>query len=219
MFSQGYIGVTSKTAKERFNEHAAAAYYASDKRSKPILQKAIVKYGKENIIVDTICISELDYAYDLEHKLRPVDRIGWNTQHGGRARLSTPQYVKDKISKTLMGHVGVVHTEETKRRMSEKRKGMKRPPDIADKIRATLISRGPWNKPNADPAVWEHAGVHYSLYLKGIGYTKAANILNLNKNSANTVENWFKRGWVPFQDINWIEWVSTRTNCRETVDV
>ena len=80
MFTQGYIGV-SKNVKERIRHHFINANggYHSDK----VLSKAITKYGKDQIIVETILCADNKYCYEIEQKLRPKSFIGWNMREGG----------------------------------------------------------------------------------------------------------------------------------------
>lgn len=205
MFTQGYIGITKTTAKKRFYKHLSTSKSKNISRSGTILSRAIVKYG-DSLIVDTLVICSIEYAFDLENKLRPTTRIGWNTDHGGRGRKEISEETRLKISNTLMGHKGVVHFDDTKRRMSEKRLGVPRPIDLADKIRDTLITRGPWNKEDAVAEVWLKAELLYSLFLDGLGYTAAANKTKVDRNKTCTVFNWFGRGWNPSIDDNWKDW-------------
>lgn len=208
VFTQGYVGVTSVSLESRFSKHVYASTKKS-KRAKSILSNAINKYGKDSIILSTICIASVEYVYELEFNLRPTARIGWNTQHGGFGRSTTPQCVRDKISKALTGKKGVVHTEETKKKMSKSRKGKSRPKDLGDKIRNTLISRGPWNTPTAQKDIWINADTMYQHYLMGWGYRKSSNNIfkdsSVIKNRTETVFAWFKRGWIPNLDENWVK--------------
>lgn len=77
MFSQGYIGISTKDIRVRFSAHKAAS-----KTGKAILHAAIRKY-KEQIIIETILIGSVDYCLSIENSIRPVERIGWNTVSGG----------------------------------------------------------------------------------------------------------------------------------------
>lgn len=77
MFSQGYIGITTQGVEERFKEHVALS-----KLSGVILSRAIKKHGS-SVIVKTVLIGSTEYCLDIEYKLRPSDRIGWNTVAGG----------------------------------------------------------------------------------------------------------------------------------------
>jgi hypothetical protein len=65
VFTQGYVGVASDIAKRlRSHKH----------RFKQIWDK---------IVVSQLVVSSLDYCFDLEKKLRPKRRIGWNIAAGG----------------------------------------------------------------------------------------------------------------------------------------
>lgn len=77
--TEGYVGITSKCAKTRFNRHCSLA----QKNSQFSVHKAIRKYGEGNIIVETICVTSGEHARWLEKRLRPEPFIGWNMQRGG----------------------------------------------------------------------------------------------------------------------------------------
>jgi hypothetical protein len=77
--SEGYVGITTKTPEQRFNIHCNN----TKKGLNYNINKAINKYGKENIIVETLCITSPEHARWLELKLRPEAFIGWNIQRGG----------------------------------------------------------------------------------------------------------------------------------------
>lgn len=112
MFSEGYVGVTSRTAQERYQEHVYAAQCRKGKKS--VIHKAIIALGKDNLVVQTICICTEEYAYWLENKLRPEQRIGWNVSIGGEK----PPGVK-----------GLPVSEETRKKLSEAHKGRKMHPN------------------------------------------------------------------------------------------
>lgn len=75
MFSQGYIGV-SKNAGRRFAQHQSRS-------ENPHLKHAIEKYGWENLVKTEILISNEAYCLEVETKLRPTEKIGWNICVGG----------------------------------------------------------------------------------------------------------------------------------------
>lgn len=99
VFSEGYVGVTSKTSKERFKVHAAQARCNSSKK-KYRIHNVISKYG-EQLIVETLCISDEDYAYSVENKLRPEPGIGWNLAAGGSNPVKSTPPVSDKTKKEM----------------------------------------------------------------------------------------------------------------------
>ena len=75
MFSQGYIGV-SKHVERRFNEHRT-------RNDNPILKRAIAKHGWDNLVKQILVVSDEGYCLDVESKLRPADKTGWNLTKGG----------------------------------------------------------------------------------------------------------------------------------------
>lgn len=142
VFTQGYVGVTSKTAQERYKVHVDTSNAKSSRKS--VVHKAIKSIGKDNLIVDTICIAEEWYCYDLENKLRPDKSIGWNVAIGGTKPpgvkgLPVSQETRDKLSKAQKGRkrtpeqieatrqalIGYKHTDETKAKVSAALRGRK----------------------------------------------------------------------------------------------
>jgi hypothetical protein len=120
IFSQGYIGVSNNPEnrwlyhwKYNGNEH---------------LQRAIKKYGWENLTKEVILIGEKNYCFDLETKLRPNRQIGWNISEGG-AKPPTSQPRGDDYVSPLKGkakptpwNVGRVKSEQERKKLSEARK-------------------------------------------------------------------------------------------------
>jgi group I intron endonuclease len=76
IFNSGYVGV-SKNVGKRFMQHRRGI--SSSKH----IYYAIKKYGEENIVFDVVLIANKDYCLDIEKKLRPADKIGWNIVAGG----------------------------------------------------------------------------------------------------------------------------------------
>lgn len=75
MFHQGYIGV-SKNVEKRWYDHKTYTENAH-------LKNAITKYGWDNLVKEVVLIADDDYCLDIENKLRPSDKIGWNIVMGG----------------------------------------------------------------------------------------------------------------------------------------
>lgn len=126
---QGYVGITKQSVKDRYYKHCHDA--TKSKLNYPV-SRAIRKYGGESLIVDTLCISDEDYAKQLENKLRPFPRIGWNIVEGGqdgnadfmKLKWQEPAH-KDKVSRSLRKY----HTEETRKACSERFKNMHKNPN------------------------------------------------------------------------------------------
>ena len=77
-YNEGYVGVTKNLAKrhyEHFRESNIQYHF----------HKAILKYGKENIIQEILHsnVSKSE-AYALERQYRPKNNIGWNYNSGGK---------------------------------------------------------------------------------------------------------------------------------------
>ena len=75
IFSQGYVGV-SNNVDYRWNTHKSL-------KTNVHLKNAINKYGWDNLVKKVVLIGEEDYCLEIENKLRPADKIGWNLVCGG----------------------------------------------------------------------------------------------------------------------------------------
>jgi hypothetical protein len=75
--SQGYVGV-SGSVDERF-----ASYRNLEKKTNNYLRNAIKKYGWDNLVKSVLILADKDYCLEVERKLRPADKIGWNLVMGG----------------------------------------------------------------------------------------------------------------------------------------
>lgn len=105
MFSQGYIGFTSKSLEKRWSGHL------SDSQRFPhvIFYKALKKYG-EHLIKEVILEGSDEYCLAVEYKLRPKEKIGWNTLAGGER-----------------GSLGVKRSKESCKKQSDSLKGENHP--------------------------------------------------------------------------------------------
>lgn len=129
MLSQGYIGITKQKVEYRFYKHCWDAN--KGKLHYPV-SRAIRRYGEENIHVKVLCICEEEYAKNLEYKLRPSPRIGWNIVEGGQSgngefmkqKWKEPGY-KDKV----VNSVSKNYTDEFRRAASERFSKMHRDPN------------------------------------------------------------------------------------------
>jgi group I intron endonuclease len=98
-----YVGLTTKSLKERFQAHLNKAII-----ERSAVQRAIKKYGKENFIIE-----ELDIAHSKEElykkeefwisKLNTFLGYGYNLTNGGGGITEMSQEIKDKISKSKTG--------------------------------------------------------------------------------------------------------------------
>lgn len=82
IFTQGYVGVTTRLIDIRFKEHCNR-FYNSYNPYNP-LHLAFAEHGVESIVITRLCVCEEKKAYELEKILRPFEYMGWNTAEGGK---------------------------------------------------------------------------------------------------------------------------------------
>lgn len=116
MFSQGYIGVTSRTLEDRVAEHTKVA--GENHKKVYAIHKAIRSIGIENLACSVVLIADEDYCYKIEAKLRPKKKVGWNIAEGGSKPPSK---------------IGFKHSDESKEKISQVWKGKKRSPESVAK--------------------------------------------------------------------------------------
>jgi hypothetical protein len=116
---QGYVGI-SKNTTVRWNHH-------SKKKENQHLANAANLHGWDNLVKEIVVVSTRDYCLELETKLRPASKIGWNIAAGGG---NPPPDFGVKFQK---GHVGW-------------RRGIVTPDDVRKKISASLTGRPNRNK-------------------------------------------------------------------------
>jgi hypothetical protein len=137
---EGYVGI-AMNFEQRMFAHKSCAKIGKEQT----LYKAIRKYGWDNLVKEVILVSNENYCLEIEKKLRPVPRVGWNIAIGGEASGShlkgikqSEQHLANK-KKALMGRVsgmkgkkmpkeaiektmqyvrGVPKTEECKRKLA-----------------------------------------------------------------------------------------------------
>ena len=138
-----YVGQTSRELRVRWNRHCLP--YSN--RDNSYLYNAICKYGRDNFSIEPVVIVGTKWEMDLYErglikawKLRD-SRFGYNLTDGGGGMLGfrlseeTKQrmsmHIKSKehcrrISEAKMGNksrLGIPHSEESRRRISEAHKG------------------------------------------------------------------------------------------------
>lgn len=151
MRSEGYIGI-SKDANARWKWHRKS-------KENPHLKSAIEKYGFDHLVKEIVLIADKDYCLDIEQKLRPSRKIGWNIAVGGgtppalRNKTSFAHGIipwnkgvpmddetKAKVSAAKMGvsswNKGQPMSEEAKAKVSAAKKGIPRDPALVEKTAA-----------------------------------------------------------------------------------
>lgn len=100
IFTQGYVGVTTRSIDTRFKEHCNK--FKSSYNLYSPLHQALTKYGIENIVKTRLYICSVKEAYELEKLFRPFEYMGWNTVEGGKLPSSVIDIIRKKRKDELM---------------------------------------------------------------------------------------------------------------------
>lgn len=205
MFSQGYIGFTSGTVEKRWSGHLL------DSKRCPHLTfyKALAKYG-DKIVVETLVQGSSEYCLDVENKLRPKVKIGWNIKIGGdfgSLGVTASEETKKKLSECRLGEKnhfhGKTHTDEQKAKWRISRGGKPFSEDAKAKARETK-KNNPWNVSNARKEVWAGADSIYCHFKQGMGLVLLSKLTNISKDSIKTIHKKLQAGWNPLLDTYWV---------------
>jgi len=129
-----YIGITSKTAEERFKRH----FWRSKKNP---CQRAIHKYGKENVVIsvlgecdnwELLCLAEREAI----EKFNTLSPNGYNLTLGGEGTLGFKYSVETKQKMSISGRNKPKISEETRAKMSLA--SSKRKPSIETREKMSL---------------------------------------------------------------------------------
>jgi len=211
MFSEGYIGITKHTAKQRFRGHYKAAHHKQRNTNCPIYN-AIRKYG-DSLIVETVVISDIDYVLDLEEKIRPDVKIGWNVKSGG----------------AIGNYVGTKHSESSIAKMKLDRKALWDTPEFYRKRKVQIVSKSKpdygylnsdgspkrfWPKktaPSINLSLWENIPHLWNEYVKD-PYLIMPEVPKLLPQYPENSQQWirkilqyFRSGWNPMLDKRYLE--------------
>lgn len=124
-----YVGLTRKTAEQRFEEHINNALEGED----TILYNAIRKHGKENFKVEVL-ETGIDNADDLKERekywIKELNTHAFTGGHGYNMTIGGDGFVGGRLSKRSRrklseAHKGKVFTEKTRIKMREAHKGKK----------------------------------------------------------------------------------------------
>lgn len=123
-----YIGFTTKSKEDRWKRHISSMN--NKKYASSLLYKAIKKYGKENFKIEELLsgnyskneLSELEKQYIKN--LNSFSINGYNLNEGGQGgnMYIRTKEIKEKISKTLLGHSynkGIPKTSDHKIKLKE----------------------------------------------------------------------------------------------------
>ena len=126
LFNQGYIGVSNNT-RIRWNGHKSKAGNLH-------LQRAIKKYGWENLEKDVVLVADEAYCLNVETKLRSRAEIGWNIVAGGGMPPSSrgKKFIRTEAYKAQMRIA----------KLATWARGFKRTPEMQAKVNLNLTEGG-----------------------------------------------------------------------------
>lgn len=212
MFSEGYVGVTKHTALQRFRGHKKAANHTKRNTSSPVYN-AIRKYGSE-LIISTIVVAAWDYVLDLEAKIRPTPKIGWNILSGGEfyergegfkhkpediAKMctlkkelhSTPEFrgaLVDRFLSKELPHYGYLDSEGKPFKFWATRYKLGASPDLWRNIPEL------WEMFSTNPKILTPDAIKLSTF-----YTQS------NEGWVRKILRYFRSGWKPMSDLLYLE--------------
>lgn len=146
------------------------------------MTQAVEKYGADSFVIEL-----LESHHDLNHTLQSLE----------------PKYIKEMNSHCKEGYgynisfggtptvLGRTHTDECKQRMSETRKGKKRPPSYGEKMSLILAGRPKseehrqkLSQANKGKKFSEERRIRHSEYLKGVKKTSNESYLKSNRRNS-----------------------------------
>lgn len=221
MFTEGYIGITSKPLEDRVWQHKSAARQGV----KRLFYDALRKYG-EDVIFETILVCGREYAKLIENKLRPSPWIGWNIACGGstgnadiRALKPLSKETRDKISKNHISkrhifaeiakktHTGRKRSDETKLRISEALLGKTFSEERKQTLSDAQTGKVKWLCSRANKDLWSIADYLYNIWIINdkCGVKSLHEITSIPKYSLINIQKYFREGWNPLEDKDWLD--------------
>ncbi|MGZ8888038.1 MAG: NUMOD3 domain-containing DNA-binding protein [Halobacteriota archaeon] len=231
--TSGYIGVTSRSVAQRYDEHKRAAEGGADY----IVHKAIRKYG-DILVMDVLVEGETSYCYDVEAKLRPSYGIGYNCAAGGESPnmlgMKHSEETRKKISEKVSGDkhplYGKPVPEDRKLKMSTAQKGDKskafgKPRSDGDKAKMREWAANnphpfegllPWELPKTRKEVWVKAEEVFAFFTPlQCGVRKVAKHFGGTDSAYQTLYNKIKSGWNPSEDLSYLAWLEKYNKIKE----
>lgn len=139
MFTEGYVGMSTVSARARWSAHRASAKLES--KSHLPIYRAFRKYGADNLVMSVIVVGPDDYITDMEIKLRPHEGIGWNCAMGGQDTGKGRTQSAEEIEKRAAKIRGRKHSDEVKMRMSLASKGKPKSESHKQKCREANLGK------------------------------------------------------------------------------
>lgn len=215
--TQGYVGITSGKHRRRWREHKSSLLRGT--HSNTYLQNIVNKYGFDALEFTVVCECTEEYAKELEEKLRPEPRIGWNLMKGGEAnwehvplteerRKFQSEMVKNlwkdpdyRISRTST--LGRKASEETKLKQSI---GIRKFYENGSPL--PIFKRGRANEPQCKE-LWLKAEQIKLLWESGLGDRAISREFGYDKRNSTIMKlcRLLKSGWIPSEDSDWVDYI------------
>lgn len=118
---EGYVGIAINF-EQRMSAHKSCAKTGKEQT----LYNAIRKYGWDNLVKEVILVSSENYCLEIEKKLRPIPRIGWNIAIGGEVSGSHLKGIKQSEQhlankrKALIGRISGMKGKKMSKEAIEK---------------------------------------------------------------------------------------------------
>lgn len=212
MFSEGYVGITKHTALQRFKGHKKAANHTKRNINSPI-HNAIRKYG-DKLVVSTLVVAAWEYVLDLEAKVRPTPKIGWNILSGGEfyergeGFKHKPEDIAKMCELKLELHSDPIYRAKLVERVLSKE----------DKDYSYLDANGSpfrfWAtryKLGASPNLWRNIPELWEMFsedpkiLTPAAITKSSFYTKSNSIWVRKILKYFRSGWKPMSDLLYLE--------------
>lgn len=215
---EGYVGITKTSLQKRMWQHKHNAKKRENSPKRTVFDRAIAKHGYDNVVFDTVCICDKNYALYLEHALRPEMLIGWNIAKGGDegGRFKGYKHTEEAKRKIAEAGKGRQMSAEGRAKLSLLRRTTKPPPfsqerrdAVGERIRKDVALKGPWAHRNAKSLAWKVLDKIFDIWSCGI--KSPAEIrrqvgLPEREELAKSLAYIEKCG-DPRQDARWIDWM------------
>lgn len=217
VFTEGYVGITTQTVKQRFRCHKSLAKAGEITH----LYAAMRKHG-DKIIVTPLLDADIDYCRNIEFKLRPTHNVGWNIGVGGAKTTLGYRHTPESLEKISKAGMGRKITEDGLRRIGEAHKGMQHSDEARKAMSESkkLLLSAPWINPAANLNVWAAAKEIYQVSrdINSFSPSKVGKYFLLSPNQASTLCKKLQIGWNPSEDPLYLSWLEDykQKECNES---
>lgn len=136
---KSYIGITKNSAEHRFRKHISVSESKTERSF--LVHRAIVKYGAENVRVETLVIGDWDYLAQLEVKAIEAfgTRLpnGYNIAAGGQGRVGV-KASEETLVRMRAAQKGRTLSAESRAKISASKRGKKQSPEAIKRRSAAL---------------------------------------------------------------------------------